>query len=278
MISDSLNFRQLARESLARAKVELSSENLDRVRYAALNLRDALEALTYDRARAYESEIPPDKFKNIWQPQKLMAVLVDIDPSIGRTSTFAFARQDGPGKPARREEMKVLGTDHVLSLKDLKDHYNALGSFLHMPSLDQMASGKGFDPGKMRVKCVAIIEIIEKVLSSRTWNSKFGMISTLEQCMNEECKKPIARRVPAGRDAFDAECFECGSEYELSREPGDEILWTPKVVDVSCETEGCQGKAVLWKHQIRFGHRWKCRACGVDHELVLIVAKAESEK
>jgi hypothetical protein len=44
------DFRQRAREALRRAKNELSSTDPERMRYAALELRFAMEAVTYDRA------------------------------------------------------------------------------------------------------------------------------------------------------------------------------------------------------------------------------------
>ena len=46
--------------------------------------------------------------------------------------------------------MTFLGTDHVLTLGNLKAHYDALGAYLHMPSLDQMRAGGGLDPSKLR--------------------------------------------------------------------------------------------------------------------------------
>ena len=83
------NFRHLARKSLARANAELAANDPHRLRYAALELRDTMEALIYDRAMAFKDDIPSEEYKT-WQPRKLMAVLLDIDPSIGMTSTFAF--------------------------------------------------------------------------------------------------------------------------------------------------------------------------------------------
>src|SRR5689334_18183442 len=83
------DFRHSARESLIRGKAELAANNPHRLRYAALELRDAMEALTYDRALAFKDDIPPEQYKT-WQPRKLMAVLLDIDPLIGMTSTIAF--------------------------------------------------------------------------------------------------------------------------------------------------------------------------------------------
>src|SRR5437867_1615135 len=50
MATNAPNFRHLARQSLARAKTELATNDAQRLRYAALELREAMEALTYDRA------------------------------------------------------------------------------------------------------------------------------------------------------------------------------------------------------------------------------------
>jgi hypothetical protein len=86
------NLRPLARDALARARVELASGEEHRLRYAALELRLAMEALTYDRAAAFAELIPPEEYKT-WQPRKLMAVLLEIDPAIGMTSTISIGRQ-----------------------------------------------------------------------------------------------------------------------------------------------------------------------------------------
>ncbi|MBK9604912.1 MAG: hypothetical protein IPO58_00150 [Betaproteobacteria bacterium] len=93
------NFRQLARESLARTKAELAANDPHRLRYAALELRDAMEALTYDRALAFQDYIPPEEYKT-WQPRKLMMLLLDIDSSIGMTSTISFGLEEEYGAPA----------------------------------------------------------------------------------------------------------------------------------------------------------------------------------
>lgn len=142
-----VNFRQIAGECVARAKVELATNDPYRLRYGALELRDAMEALTYDRALAFKEYIPPDEYRT-WQPRKLMLVLLDIDPSIGSTSTIAFGLQEELGKPAPRENMKVLGTDVVLTLSDLKKHYDALGSIFAHAFFGSVAVREDPGPGE----------------------------------------------------------------------------------------------------------------------------------
>jgi hypothetical protein len=107
MTPDNPTFRRLAQESLARAKEELAANTPDRLRYAALELRNAMEALTYQRALAFKDDIPPEEYKT-WQARKLMALLVDIDPSIDISSTISISVQKEPGLPARGRTSRRL--------------------------------------------------------------------------------------------------------------------------------------------------------------------------
>lgn len=246
------SFRSLAEKSLARAKQEFEANDPVRLRYAALDLRDALEALTYDRAKAFKDDIPPADYKT-WQPRKLMAVLVSFDPSIGETSTLSIGVEKEYGEPAPPENMKLLGTDHVLSLAHLKKHYDAVGSYLHMPTLEQLQSGKSPDLDKLRGRCKTVIELVETILSSSVWNVNIGRITKLDKCMNEDCNKPVRKRVPSNKDSFDAQCFECSAEYKITLTGSGKAEWQPKQEDVPCSTEGCTEVFRLWPHQLKIG-------------------------
>ena len=155
----------MARESLARAKAELASGEPIRVRYAALELRFAMEAVTYDRATAFKKEIPPKEYAT-WQPRKLMKMLVDIDPGIGASSTIRIGFQDDIGTPAPPERMRTMGTDVVFTLGDLKSHYDAIGNHLHVPSLANVQAGNIPDDEQLRARCETIAGLLERVLSS----------------------------------------------------------------------------------------------------------------
>jgi hypothetical protein len=270
------NFRQMARESLARAKAELAAQDADRLKYAALELREAMESLTYERARAFQDDIAPEEYKT-WQPRKLMAVLVDIDPSIGLTSTIALGPEEEYGKPAPQASMTVLGTDHVFGLAALKAHYDAFGSYLHVPSLDQLRSGSLPNLAKLRERCETVIGLVEKVLESRVWNVTLGASATLEQCMNDDCRKPVRKRIPFGKQAFDAQCFDCKAEYSVLLEPDGGVLWRSKTTDVPCSTQGCPEKMELWPHEVKQGTHWRCRGCSVHNGILLSVSKIEDK-
>ncbi len=52
-----MNYRHEAHQALNRAHEALEHDDT-RLKYAALELRMAMESLTYDRARAYKNEFP----------------------------------------------------------------------------------------------------------------------------------------------------------------------------------------------------------------------------
>lgn len=268
------DFRQMARESLERARSELASGDRRRLKYVALELRETMEALTYDRAQAFQDEIPPEEYKT-WQPRKLMAVLLELDPSIGKTATLHVGVEDEYGVPKENAAMQALGTDHVCTLADLKEHYDALGSYLHMPSLAQIRLGGERDLSKLRERCETIVGLVEKVLSSRVWNDTLGPFATLDECMNSICRKPIRKRIPVGSDAVDARCFECKAEYSIARQPDNTVLWKAKKIEVPCSTQGCPERMTLWPRQVAPGTKWLCRGCGVRNVISLSVCKLE---
>jgi hypothetical protein len=264
------NFRHIAREALKRAKVELASNSPERVLYAALELRLAMEAVTYDRALAFKAEIPPEEYKT-WQPRKLMQVLHDIDPTIGLSSTLAFGLQDDPQTPAPPERMQLMGMDTVFTLQDLKTHYDAIGSYLHMPSLEQVQKGNVPDPAKLRERCEAVVTLLDAVLISPVWNSTFGQFAQLDECMR--CHKPVHKRVPHGKAEIEATCFECKAAYTITDGENGQVFWKPVTQEIPCQTPGCTEKVTLWRDEICVGTNWKCPGCNQHWMIQLAIGK-----
>jgi hypothetical protein len=82
-----VDFRSVARHAVSAAKVELASGDSDRLLYAALQLRMAVEALTYERAHAYRGLLPPAQC-GAWQPRKVMQALLEMDPLADQGGTL----------------------------------------------------------------------------------------------------------------------------------------------------------------------------------------------
>lgn len=255
-----MGYRNDARAALVRARAELVTGDVHRIKYAALELRFAMEALTYDRAASYKNELPPTEY-DVWQPRKLMAVLLEIDASADADSSLAFA-EEIPGHPVG--EMRSLGKETVLNLAVLKEHYDALGNHLHVPTLKQ--ASKGVDYAKLRSRCEDIGAYLDKVLASPVWNAKLAHFAELE-C--EECGKTIRKRIPKGKTEFDAECFACHVTYKVTDAGPGKTHWQLRGDDVACRGTDCGHSIFVLERDWKAGSTWTCEKCGGTNTFVL---------
>jgi hypothetical protein len=265
-----MNYRNLSREHLKSAKDELGTNLGHRLKYAALELRMAMEALTYDRALAYKDEFPPNEYKT-WQPRKVMSVLLEIDPMADKDSSSAIGIQEQSGVPAPR--MNSLGSEKVLSMKVLKDHYDALSSYLHVQSMKQVYAGATLDFDKFRVRCEEIANFVAQVLSSPIFNVTLGSFSNLK-CA--ECESPIRKRIPRGQREVLAECYKCKATYTITDEGDGRVKWTPHQHEVVCANNNCQQKIVIWDHELEVGRKWQCKDCKGENTFVLAISHQEA--
>lgn len=258
-------YRQQARDLLKSAEEEIGSDDEQRLRYAALDLRMAMEALTYDRALAYKDEFPPSEYEK-WQPRKVMSILLEIDPTADKDCSLAVGVEKEYGVPV--PEMQSLGSEVVLSMKVLKQHYDALGSYLHLQSLKNTREGKSLNFTKFRNRCETIRDFISKVVSSPVFNITLGRFATIE-CM--ECKSPIRKRLPVGQESTEAKCHNCLASYTISDEGEGKVTWVPHQHEVECANPECNRTIVVWKNEMEIGRHWKCPACNGTNSFALWV-------
>lgn len=257
-----IDYRNMALDHLKSAKQQLDTGSDECLRYAALDLRHAIEALTYDRASVYKKEMPPEGYET-WQPKKLMAILLEIDPTADKDSTISIGIEETYGIPAPL--MQTLGTDTVFNMGLLKKHYDALGNYLHVPTLKQLYTAPP-SMEKLRQRCVEISAYIEKVLASRVWNSTIGNFATFECRL---CGTPIRKRLPYGTSEVTAECFECRASYKVKDMGDGKIGAEPEVTTVLCTNENCGHGVELFRRELILGSAWICPKCGGQNVLGL---------
>lgn len=260
-----IQYRDNAKQALARARQVLNSGETAQLRYAALELRMALECLVYERAQNYQKEFSYKKL-NTWQPKKLLALLLEVDPSVDKTATINLGLEEKCGVPAK--EMTALGTDRVISLKEIKDYYDRLGSYLHTPTAKQFEHGKGLPSDKLRESCEALFIIIETSLSSKVWNADFKHTTSLP-C--KDCKTRIIRRIPANEDQFSATCIECCASYTLTKTADNKVYWKANQHEISCANPECGEIASIWHRDIALKSYWTCDKCRGTNTFVLSV-------
>lgn len=264
------NFRHEARQALDLARAQLATGQTDYLKYAALELRMAMEALTYDRAEAYAAELPPSEY-DMWQPKKLLQQLLDIDPFADKDSTISYGMEEEYGiQPA---VMNALGPEKVLNLATLKKHYDALGSHLHMPTIKQLSQGKGPDTAKLAKRCGEIADFIADVLASSVFNSTLGVFA---QMPCDECGAIIRKRMPFGVESLEARCFECPASYTLEGGADGQVTWKPQQHELRCRFPGCDTPAVIWDHELEPGRQWTCQRCSSTNLICLGVMLGSS--
>ncbi len=256
-----VDYRGHARQALQWAQQELQSDDDVRLRSAALQLRMAMEALTYDRFQVYADEVPPESYAT-WQPKRVMQLLLEIDAGADTESSLAVGLEETYDVPAG--VMTGLGTEKVLSLAAIKKHYDALGSYLHMPTWKQMQDGKPLNATKLKARCLQIAADLEKIFASPVWNIRFAVMSRTD-CIY--CGRPMHKRCPKDGDSAEVKCFECGAFYRLTLVGDHQVRWEPLQTKVSCLTEGCDHTFILGNHEIKRGTNWSCPKCSQRYKI-----------
>jgi len=254
------DFRQDARNAIKRAKVELSVGDPLRLGYVALELRLALEALTYDRAQQYKSELP-DSVYETWQPTKLIRELQKVDPHASVSVRLEVAKE--PSADGTDEEFVELGSERILSMSEIQNHYHALGNYLHTPTLKQINS-KPRDPQKLRIRCEEILSIIEECLASKMFHTKVSFYLTGFDCL--VCSERLVRRLMPSKEGenklqpIDVDC-ECGAKYRVGSEDSKWFCWEPQKMLVPCPNPGCETQNQVWEFQAKPPFSWTCCGC-----------------
>jgi hypothetical protein len=256
-----MDYRSEAKNSLRRAKHEIDKGDDERLKYAALELRMALESLIYKRASLYSEELSGKKLST-WQPKILLELLLKIDPNADKSTSVSYGIEEEQGKSA--QTMTPLGNERVLSLAEIKRYYVRLSSFVHAPTLEQI--GKRASPETIRTRCNEIIEILEQVLASPIFNVNFKIATSI---LCKQCNAKIVRRSPSQEAGFViAECMECSASYKLIPVGDKQVEWQDLIHEIECVNPSCNYRNKIWDRDIKLNSRWTCAECSTDQMIV----------
>jgi len=188
---DKPEMRWKARECVTRAKNLLVNGDEPSARYACLELRFAIEYLTYDLLHTYREELPYDTLKK-WQPRELIAEMRNVDPYADCSSRLDVGPEVIPGEPPPTEGWRTLGEENRFSIEWANKNYNALGNYLHAPTLHQLEPDNAPTVAVIIERATEVLHECEKVLNSRIWNSYFAKFFSFT-C--GECNTPMRGRV-----------------------------------------------------------------------------------
>ena len=260
------SYRNEARLALSRARMHLDSKDDTSLRYAALELRLALECLVYERAQNYKDELPKKKLST-WQPRQLLNILLEINPYADKTSTISIGIEEEYG--VQPDVMTLLGTDRVISLGEIKEFYDRLGSYLHTPTIEQTEQGKGIPGERLRISCEELCKIVESSLNSKVRNADFKNSVKLP-CGN--CGKEIIRRVTNSEDSYQATCIDCGATYTITKAEGNKYNWKANLQEVACANPDCDQSMPFWQKDLVLNKHWICAKCNGTNRIELCVS------
>lgn len=252
-MSSRVDFRWRAREHLEKARQLLAAQDIAQLRYACLELRMCIEALTYSRLEVYFHEVSNEVMK-LWALTKIIEELLAVDPYADKPSTLAYGIEEEYGVPAK--EMKLLGEDYIFSMKWVKSAHNALGSFLHTPTFAQIEQGKEPDRAKIRRKADEIIQTLERVLASPIYNVRLGSFYTFS-C---ECGFNIKRSAEVLHDPKGIICAICGAIYDCVNEQDGSASFQMRTAHYDCYE--CKTRNEVRQDKLQPGLVLVCEACG----------------
>lgn len=152
-------------------------------------------------------------------------------------------------------------------MRVINSQCDTLGLFLHTPTLKQLEKSDETDFSELRIRCAEVLQLMEGMLSSGVLNINFGVFNSIE-CMNPDCGKIIRRRLLTDAECTEAECPECGFNYEI-RIAGEQFTWRLSLDGVPCPNSPCTQVFKLTKKEMAPGQLLHCTTCGGQFKIGL---------
>lgn len=243
---------------MARAQSLLAQSTPESLRYAALELRLCIEALTYEKLRAFSNMVPEEVLKT-WQPPQAVKALLEFEPSADRTFVLYAGREEEYGKPAK--EMKYVGKHSSLRLGWLRKHYNKLGNLLHASAAGDTQSQ---DVETLKAYLAEVISDLKEPLESTITRGTFRDVYNFT-C--SECGKPVVCNAKTVREKNKAVCLnpQCKAEYFANVNETGQAAFRLMVTTFECAAEGCDGVAQIENRKLDVGVEFACPKCGLKH-------------
>jgi hypothetical protein len=230
------------------ARKLMAVEDAASLRYAALELRMAIERLFYSLLPSYREELPDDLMK-VWQPKKIIDALIDCDPYVEQDYTVSIASElpNGGHGPVSR-----IGRYKAVDRKLLRQYYHKIGSFLHAPMRHEHKNLT-----KMQSFLNSAAQRIEEYCLETTIVSNFGVFHTVT-CV---CGRTIKRNAQAVQKRPYIICPDekCRAVFDLLNIDENNAVWKLRETKIVCPC--CNTSNFVGTHLIADEARVACVEC-----------------
>ena len=228
-----------------------------------------MEALTYAKTSRYVEDLGPDEYKG-WRPKQLMQRILEIDPFAD--SPVSLQVEVRENEPNGRLSFKEIASDTPISFKHLKDHYDALGSYLHAPTIKNLELKGWHDLVRMRERCASLLEMLRNAVESN-WTLRFSTTISFD-CDN--CGRAVRRHLDQSVECREITCWHCKASYQVSHVDDQQTERIANVHMVSCANKECGKKMPIWQNDLKYGAEFVCTTCGSKTMIAYSILLIES--
>ena len=241
---------------LERARALIANGNEASIRYAALELRYALETVAFRQLEEYGDEFP-GKLVGEWKADQILRVLASFDPVSNTAGELSIAPVAPEGETPT--DWTVIGSTQSIGWKDFRRYYNKLGSYLHLPifKADGVQAKQSISGGSL----CKIVDSLEEL-------TKATMILALKVIISGKCK--CGHTVYVGQTEFDdGDIVVCGNRkcnavyQKVGADDGSQILERIQTLSFPCQN--CEGKVSILPDEILAIAR--CTQCSTTYRM-----------
>jgi hypothetical protein len=251
----SYQYRDIARQRLTKAKELLAAGDEDSLTYACLEARKCVEALAYDLLAYYLRDVSLKAMK-LWQPDKVMKELNQIDPGADQSRILSMQTEpvgsDPPG------QWVTIGEDRRLSAQRASKMYHQLGNYIHVPTIRQMEKSEPRDVSTIRKNVEQIVQELDHVVASTVW----GVVLVDGITFTCVCETPIRRTQKFLDNGHQPQCGNCGQMFTVEHENGSED-WYFGPVRFNWFCDQCGIEREILQSKAELGLDVSCPACGL---------------
>lgn len=230
---------------IVRIREHLKSDDINRLCYAYLELRYAMEYILNEKIRFHHNRIYHEDH-NKWRPKELLNILSSIDNFIEYNATTRIWQNN---------KCILKNKTGKINPKEYKRLYHKLGSYLHEKS-------RNVNCKKTKSHIEDVIIYLEKIVGD---GCQFSiLLDYIFYCL--ECKYPIPCGIRDMKNGKLIRCFreECNSTHEIVLNENNVFtlrLYKIEIECKKCETENIFNADKIWKLDKDRNHTIKCIKC-----------------
>ena len=243
------------RACLARARVLLGNPTPENLRYAALELRLCMEALTYERLRIFRDIVPESALKK-WQPPQAVKALLEFEPLADQSFTLLVGVEDQAG--AEPTSTQFVGEHKSLDVSWLRKHYHKTGSLLHSPY--------EAPPDNPSATAAYLQGVVAEIAAALSGNIRAGYIRRVIPYNCDACNALSLVNRDAMFKRRKAECLQCGAEHYATFDDDGTLEFKLNTTDFDCGH--CKTPIPVENRKLCEGFEFTCRKCGTRHRVV----------